>query len=332
MKNEKIQYTKFITQERLQNDIKNLGIKDGDHVALGVSYKSIGQVINGPRGLIDALLNVVGVSGTILVPTFTPMYPLSLVRNHKVPVFKKGETSSIDGVVSELIRTDVRAVRSSHPTNSFAAIGAEAEYLLKDHNSQAPSYSPYSKLAEIQGKLLIIGLDYRFIGLRHEAQYKAGLLTCIPPVFGALYIDDNDSVKIFVRRDLGGCVVRLPYMIHNLREADIVTDGNVGQGKAVVIPVREALRIMIDLLTDAPEDYLCGSSQCLWCREIERRLKINHKVPDKKWFHRYPFLRFFLDIYNYLRLRDVAAITLSKYYAEKIVMNKLRAVKIHFVR
>ena len=98
-----------------------------------------------------------------MIPTFTLYYPLFRVRNHKVPVFRKEETPSYTGIIAEHIRNDSRAIRSNHPTNSYAAIGGKADYLLGDHDYNSPAYSPYSKLADINGKLLTIGLGYRFV-------------------------------------------------------------------------------------------------------------------------------------------------------------------------
>ena len=308
----------MITQGQLRKDFMDLGIKAGDHIALGISFGSVGMVSGGPKSFVDALVDLVGPGGTIMIPTFTNSYRLSLAKYHKVPVFSKKETVSYTGIIAEHIRNDLRAIRSGHPTNSFAAIGGNADYLLRDHDHHSSSYSPYSKLADINGKVLIIGLNYNFVGIRHEAQSKAGLLNCIPPYKGALFFDEGDSIGTFIRRDPGGCTKRLPYMIDNLREAGIVTEGSVGKAKAILIPARESLDIMTNLLKRNPEHYLCESPWCLWCREIERRLKLCDKVSDKKWFHRNSFLRFPLDAYNYLRVRDIAAITLVIYLIRNV--------------
>jgi aminoglycoside 3-N-acetyltransferase len=318
--------TSVVTSAQLRESFMGLGIESGDHIALGMSFKSIGLISGGPQSFIEALLDVVSPSGTVMVATFTRHFPLFLVRYHKVPilgvklpVFRKEETLPYTGIIAEHMCNDPRAIRSNHPTGSFAAIGAKAGYLLSDHDDRSPSYSPYSKLADIKGKVLIIGLDYNFVGIRHEAQYKAGLLDCIPPYRGALFFDEDDRIKIHVRRDLGGCTERLPDMVINLREAGVVTEGSIGKAKAVIIPARESLDIMTDLLKSNPENYLCESPGCLWCREIERRLKLYDRIDDKKWFHRNSFLRFPLVIYNYYRLRDIAPLKLVIYLLRRVV-------------
>ena len=313
----------MISQEELRKDFTNLGIKAGDHIALGMSFGSVGMVSGGPESFVEALLDVIGAGGTVMIPTFTYIYPLSLVRRRKVPAFRKEETVSYTGVIAEHIRNNPRAIRSNHPTNSYAAIGDRADYLLGDHNHQSPAYSPYSRLADINGKILIIGLDYKLVGIRHEAQSRAGLLDCIPPYTGALFSDESGVERVFVRKDPGGCVARLPDMIQNLKKAGIVTEGSVGKAKAVVIPARESLDIMTDLLQRNSERYLCDSARCLWCREIERRLHLCDRLSHKKWFQRNSFLRFPLDAYNYLRLKDIAVLTMGRYLLSRVVRRLL---------
>jgi aminoglycoside 3-N-acetyltransferase len=309
----------MISQEELRTDFTGLGIRVGDHIALGMSFGAVGMVNGGPKSFVEGLLDVLGPGGTVMIPTFTYAYPLSLVRRHKVPVFRKEETVPYTGVVANHIRNDGRAIRSSHPTNSYAAIGGKADYLLGDHNHESAAYSPYSRLADIDGKILIIGLNYRLIGIRHEAQSRAGLLSRIPPYTGALFFDESGVERVFVRRDLGGCVARLPDMIENLKEAGIVTEGSVGRARAVVVPARESLDIMTDLLQRNPERYLCDSARCLWCRETERRLHLCDRLSHRRWFQRNSFLRFPLDAYNYLRLKDVAVLTMGKYLLSRVV-------------
>lgn len=294
----------LVRQEQLQKDLRALGVSDGDSVALGISFRSVGAVEGGPEGFIQALLDVIGASGTVMIPTFTRGYPLWLVRRHRVPVFRREETVAYTGVIAEHIRNDARAIRSAHPTNSYAAIGDRAGYLLGGHDHDSSAYSPYSKLADIGGKILLIGINYDFVGIRHEAQARAGLLELIPPYSGALFSDPDGVVRVFVRKDPGGCVRRLPTMIDDLRQAGIVGEGAVGKAKAVTIPAREGLDIMVRLLHNSPERYLCDAASCLWCREIERRLNLRDRVIDKKWFQRSTFLRFPLDVYNHLRVSN----------------------------
>ena len=64
----------MITYNDLVRDIKSLGIKDGDTLFLRISYRAIGKIENGPKTFIDALLNVVGEEGTIILTAFPKIF------------------------------------------------------------------------------------------------------------------------------------------------------------------------------------------------------------------------------------------------------------------
>jgi aminoglycoside 3-N-acetyltransferase len=169
------------------------------------------------------------------------------------------------------------ALRSTHPTNSVVAIGAAAQSITESHPVSSTAYSPYSTLAELGGKFLAIGIGKRLVGLRHEAQYLAGLLTVIPPFLGAPYVDTNGRIRVFVRVDKGGCVRRFPEMVDPMIKSGMIVTGRIGDSDEVLLAdIPRVLSHMTDLLTDSPETYLCSHADCLWCREIERRLFIHH--------------------------------------------------------
>jgi hypothetical protein len=117
-------------------------------------------------------------------------------------------------------------------------------------------------------------------------------------------------------------------MIENMRKAKIVTESLVGQAKSTVVPAKESLEIMTDLLKRNPENYLCDSTLCLWCREIERRMRLIHKIPNQRWFHKYPLLRLFIDISNYFRISDSGIITLVRDPLQPPLEKILRKLKI----
>ena len=262
-----------ISTHQLRTDLKGIGLGEGDKVALGVSFKSIGSVTSGPEGLIEALLNVVGQAGTVMIPTFSRVYPLDAIAAGKVEqIYSPHTTPSTTGLVPETMRAHRDATRSRHPSNSITAIGRHAEYLTRDHNESAGAYSPYAKLAEIDGKFLGIGIGDRVVGLRHQAQAQADLLDLLPPVYGVRYRDQSGEVKVFIRRDVGGCTKRLPELVQILRSRGLVHDGVIGQAKSLLMSAKEALREMTSMLTKDPSINLCDKADCRWCQALSRRL------------------------------------------------------------
>ena len=291
-------------KDRLIEEFKNLGIEAGDHIGIGLSFKSLGNVIGGPDTFIDALLEVVGPEGTIMANTYTP--------NLKNRVFEIRYSSPNTGIVPEKIMIRKDAIRSRHPVTSVAAIGRLAHHLTDGHDQNTPAYMPYSRLAESNGKILSIGIGDRLVGFRHQAQYQAGLLSIIPLRWGGRYRDTDGNIKIFKVKEPGGCVERLPELVPVLREKGIVKDGRIGEAKALLVESKEALAIMTDLLKKEPTRNLCCRVTCLWCREIERRLNLYSRIDNPRYFQKYPPIIRFIGWVNHARLTDPLWMVIAK--------------------
>jgi aminoglycoside 3-N-acetyltransferase len=74
------------TKEQLIEDLRKLGVVEGDHLGIGLSFKSIGTAVGGPNTLVDALLEAVGPEGTIMMPANTRSYPLYLIESFEKPI------------------------------------------------------------------------------------------------------------------------------------------------------------------------------------------------------------------------------------------------------
>ncbi len=65
-----------ISKESIIKDLESIGVNRGDHIGLSLSFKSVGYVKGGPSAFIDALLEIIGPEGTIMVPTYTNYFPI----------------------------------------------------------------------------------------------------------------------------------------------------------------------------------------------------------------------------------------------------------------
>ena len=196
-----------------------MGVQRGDHVAVGLSYKSIGSVEGGPGTLIDALVETVGPDGTVMMNTFTEFfYTTEVARGWVDYVFDPDLTRVNTGIVPEIFRKRPESIRSSHPTHSVAAAGTHAAYLTRDHDERADAYLPYARFAEVKGKYLAVGIGDRLVGFRHQAQHAAGLLHIVPWVRAVRFKSRHGRTKLFMLRDRGGCVKRLADLVQDLRE------------------------------------------------------------------------------------------------------------------
>lgn len=160
----------------LVKDLINLGLKNGDVVIVHTSLKSIGYVCGGTQTVIEALIEVVGVEGTIVMPTqsWKNLDPENGVHwevdkkdwdkiRECWPAYDKKLTpTNTMGAVAEAFRQWPGSIRSNHPARSICAWGKYAEYIAKEHSLSNifGDGSPIGKLYELDAKVLLIGVGY----------------------------------------------------------------------------------------------------------------------------------------------------------------------------
>ncbi len=174
------------TIETLKKDFSALGLKKDDLVIVHTSLSKIGWISGGPVAYIDALLEVVGPNGTILMPTQTgdnsdpadwenPPVPKDWVQTimRTMPAFDVDKTPTRGmGRVPEVFRKYPGAVRSNHPMDSFVALGREAHEAVRDH-VLSPAFgldSPLGYLYLNQGRILLTGVGYESCTALHLAE------------------------------------------------------------------------------------------------------------------------------------------------------------------
>jgi aminoglycoside 3-N-acetyltransferase len=175
-----------VSSEDIFRDLTQLGLQKGDSVIVHSSLKSMGWVIGAEVALIQALVQVVGPKGHIVMPAQTghlgdpalwenPPVPSAWVSKIKatMPAFDKDRTPTYHmGRVAELFRTWPGVIRSNHPHASFCAWGKDASTLMADHalTSAFGKKSPLNKMLKKPFKILLIGVDYDVCTALHYAE------------------------------------------------------------------------------------------------------------------------------------------------------------------
>lgn len=176
------------TRASLAADLTALGLRGGDTVLVHSSLRAIGWVPGGRVAVVQALLDVLGPTGTLVAPAQTmdnsdpkhwrnPPVPESwwpVVREH-MPAFDPALTLPRGlGAVAEAVRTWPGAVRSNHPQASFAAVGARAAELMARHelDSQLGEASPLAALERADARVLLLGVGYDVCTAFHLAEYR----------------------------------------------------------------------------------------------------------------------------------------------------------------
>ncbi|MGH3745164.1 MAG: aminoglycoside N(3)-acetyltransferase [Mycobacteriales bacterium] len=185
----------LVTRSSLVTDLQALGLGWGNVVCVHASLRALGQVCGGPVAVVQALLDVVGRHGTVVVPTHTPgnSEPSRWSRpavpaewwpriRAEMPGFHPRMTPSEHmGVVAELVRTWPGAKRSDHPQLSFAAVGDRAEELTARHRL-APGFgdgTPMGRLTAAGGRVLLLGVGYDSASVLHVAEQRTGRATTV---------------------------------------------------------------------------------------------------------------------------------------------------------
>jgi aminoglycoside 3-N-acetyltransferase len=179
-----------VTLRRLVGDLQKLAIPSGRPVLIHSSLSAIGWVAGGPSVVIDALIEALGPSTTIVVPCQSsdrsdpshwrnppvPAHWLPIIRD-EMPAFdpRAVETRGMGRIV-EAFRNHPLAVRGSHPTVSFAAIGPQADWIANPH-PLAPQFgegSPLARLYSANAIVLHLGTTFATNTAFHLAEHRAG--------------------------------------------------------------------------------------------------------------------------------------------------------------
>jgi len=186
---------------RFVNDLFELGVRPGGVLLVHSSLKSLGLVPGGPETVIRGLLEILGVEGTLLMPSLTFQ---TVSRAH--PIFDVRSTPSCVGVIPEYFRLRSGTIRSLHPTHSVCAAGPLSGELIDNHlwdRTPCGSYSPFHKLPNFNGQILMLGC-----GLKPNTSMHAIEERVVPPYLF------NPPVTYTIT-DENGKTFKKNYTIHN---------------------------------------------------------------------------------------------------------------------
>ena len=162
-----------VTKQDIREAMERVGVVSGDILLFHSSLKSFGHVEGSADAVIDALLDAVGETGTLVAPTLVQRDFANAYRN-----WNKDTSPSDVGTITEVFRKRPGAVRSDQATHSCAAIGRLAVELTKDHGTVGPRFhvfgdyafsygSPWQKMFDLGGKVAFLGVTTRCNTYRH---------------------------------------------------------------------------------------------------------------------------------------------------------------------
>jgi len=189
------------TIESLRADLRALGLKPGMIVLVHSSLSSLGWVSGGPVAVIMALENVIGRSGTLVMPTHSsdlsdpahwqnPPVPetwWSAIRETMPPYDPRLTPTRGMGIIPETFRNQPGTIRSRHPQDSFAARGPAKATICLGHGLAfgLGESSPLARLYDLASSVLLLGVGHANNTSLHLAEYRAHFPTKREVVNGA---------------------------------------------------------------------------------------------------------------------------------------------------
>lgn len=266
-----------ISKQRLADDLATLGIERSDKVLVRADLGKIGRMSPKPKQmLIEALLEVVGEEGAVIGLLFTKT-ELRFQRNRANPFTK--EELPVTGSLAKGFLTYPGAFRSSHPTNSFGAVGEFREALDK-HNADSHCFAPIRNLIDEGGKMLLVGCADSSPGFStvHLAQFELGYSTknLLSLVMGRYYTSaDGEEPRWFKKRDIPGCSMGFHKFYPLYEDRGILSKGSVGNAESLLVNAADAYSVEKEALKNNPKFALCDRDDCVSCRML-----VTYKFPD----------------------------------------------------
>ncbi len=178
-----------VTSASLFRDLTALGLTSGATVLVHASLSKLGWVAGGAQAVIEAIEQVLGDAGTLVMPTHTtqlsepslwvdPPVPEAWwpILRSQTPAFDPDATPTRNmGAIAENFRRLPGVRRSLHPHGSFAAKGPYAEEVIGIHEnaSMFGERSPLGTLYRLDAWVLLLGIGYANNTSLHLSEYRA---------------------------------------------------------------------------------------------------------------------------------------------------------------
>jgi aminoglycoside 3-N-acetyltransferase len=259
-----------ISRQDILAGLRQLGLKSGMSVVVHSSLSKFGYVLGGAEAVIQALMEVLGEQGTLLMPSF----------NHDVP-FRAGqpgyydpkETGTINGVIPDTFWRMAGVYRSLDPTHPVAAWGKHARRYTEFHHrtlTMGPE-SPLGLLGREGGYGLLMGVGYEVNTYHHVVE-----TTCGAPCLGQrteAYPVRLGRGRTVLGRTWGWRGGECPYTDQGrypkwMEERGLHRQIQIGQATVTLFRLQDCFKVVAEMLTKGSD----GFPPCRACPIRPRRV------------------------------------------------------------
>lgn len=227
--------------------LHTLGVAPGSVLQLHTSYRAVGAVTGGPDGLIDAVMAVLGPTGTLVMPSWT--------GDDDSPFDPAATPAARDlGVVAETFRHRHGVVRSGHPL-AWAALGPRATEVVAVPLQLPPHgpKSPVGRIHDLDGQVLLLGVGHDANTSLHLAELIAGVPYRVPH---HVTVAENGLAKRIDYGENDHCCARFALADDWLRAEGGQREGPVGKAHARLFRARDVVALAVARLARDPLLFL----------------------------------------------------------------------------
>jgi len=239
-----------VTKSEIVRRLRALGLEKGDILVVHSSLSAFGRVAGGARTVVEALLEVIGPEGTLVMP--------SLPAPGHEP-YDARTTPTNMGAIAEYFRRMPGVERSLSPCVPACALGPRAREFVADHHTCRSPYigGPWHKAAMAGGYVLLLGVDQDRSTTLHVAEALAGMPYMNP--VRARYVDGKGRIRTYRGILYAGPHRNFIGIDPLLEKAGLMKTAKIGKAVVRLMKGKELIDFCIERLKENPTLFLTSN-------------------------------------------------------------------------
>lgn len=255
-----------ITKESIKKDLRAIGVVPDMVLLVHSALSKMGWISGGPVAVIQALEEVLGPGGTLVMPTHSgdlsdpekwsnppvPQEWKEVIRQTMPPFDPEITPTRAMGRIVETFRIQRDVIRSNHPQMSFAARGKFASQITDHHclDFALGDESPLAKVYDLEGWILLLGVGHENNTSLHLAEHRAEYEGKKEIKQGAPILSNGKRQWVSIRdweehsehfNELGEAY---------RKTGGTLAEGKIGMAEALLIPQRDLVDFGVDWMNE----------------------------------------------------------------------------------
>jgi aminoglycoside 3-N-acetyltransferase len=155
----------------LKAALRAMGVAPHDTLMVHGNFSQFSGFVGSPADVVAALMDSVSAGNLMMVSIPFRGYAYDYLREGKP--FNVKRTVSLMGLITEVFRRQKGVVRSLHPTHPVLVYGKDAKAIAAGHEDTVyptGAGTPFAKLCELDGKVLLFDVGFGAITLFHYVE------------------------------------------------------------------------------------------------------------------------------------------------------------------